>query len=33
MARLTAKVVTYTCGHMLNAQFGRPLRHLTDHLT
>ncbi len=26
--RLAAKMVAYTCGQLLNAQLGRPLRHL-----
>jgi hypothetical protein len=30
LARLAAKVAAYTCGQVLNAGLGRPLRHLAD---
>lgn len=30
LARLAAKVAAYTCGQLLNATLGRPLRHLAD---
>lgn len=30
LARLAAKVAAYTCGQLLNARLGRPLRHLAD---
>ncbi len=30
LARLSAKVAAYTCGQLLNALLGRPLRHLAD---
>ncbi len=30
LARLAAKVTAFTCGQWLNAQLGRPLRHLAD---
>ena len=30
LARLAAKVAAYTCGQVLNARLGRPLRHLAD---
>ena len=30
LTRLAAKVAAYTCGQVLNAQLGRPLRHLAD---
>jgi len=30
LARLAAKVAAFTCGEWLNAQLGRPLRHLAD---
>jgi hypothetical protein len=30
LARLAAKVAAYTCGQLLNALLGRPLRHLAD---
>jgi Transposase DDE domain len=33
LVRLAAKVVAYTCGQVLNAQLGRPIRHLADLLT
>ena len=30
LSRLAAKVVAYTCGQLLNASLGRPLRRLAD---
>jgi hypothetical protein len=33
LARLAAKVAAYTCGQVLNARLGRPLRHLASLLT
>jgi len=30
LSRLAAKVAAYTCGQLLNAGLGRPLRHLAD---
>ncbi len=30
LSRLAAKVAAYTCGQLLNAQLGRPLRHLAS---
>jgi hypothetical protein len=30
LARLAAKIAAYTCGQLLNATMGRPLRHLAD---
>jgi hypothetical protein len=30
LARLAAKVAAYTCGQLLNAWIGRPLRHLAS---
>jgi len=30
LARLAAKVAAYTCGQLLNAQLGRPLRHFAS---
>jgi len=33
LTRLAAKVTAYTCGQMLNAGLGRPLRHLASLLT
>ena len=30
LTRLAAKIAAYTCGQCLNAQLGRPLRHLAD---
>ena len=30
LTRLAAKVAAYTCGQVLNARLGRPLRHLAD---
>ena len=33
LARLAAKVAAYTCGQVLNAKLGRPLRHLASLLT
>lgn len=30
LARLAAKVAAFTCGQVLNATLGRPLRHLAD---
>ena len=30
LTRLAAKVAAYTCGQLLNSQFGRPLRHFAD---
>ena len=30
LTRLAAKVAAYTCGQILNAELGRPLRHLAD---
>lgn len=30
LARLAAKVAVYTCGQLLNARLGRPLRHLAS---
>jgi hypothetical protein len=30
LVRLAAKVTAYTCGQVLNARLGRPLRHLAD---
>ena len=30
LTRLAAKVASYTCGQLLNAWLGRPLRHLAS---
>ena len=30
LTRLAAKVTVYTCGQLLNARLGRPLRRLAD---
>ena len=30
LARLAAKIAAYTCGQLLNATMGRPLRRLAD---
>ena len=30
LALLAAKIAAYTCGQLLNARLGRPLRHLAD---
>lgn len=30
LAQLAAKIAAYTCGQLLNARLGRPLRHLAD---
>jgi hypothetical protein len=30
LTRLAAKMLAYTCGQLLNARLGRPLRHLAS---